>query len=242
MADQGTLFLDEIGDVSPDVQVKLLRVLQERKFEPVGSRESVSVDVRLIAATHQNLEQLMREGKFREDLYYRLNVITLRLPPLRERKEDIFELALDFLSEAARSCGKQMRDIDDLAVRALLNYNWPGNIRELHNAIHRAVVLAETDCLLLENLPVEVQQAEPLEFAAVPPGRLPTDSKAKARSANDDTEKTSVRATVPADDADERLQLSRALDACDGNKAKAARLLGMPRSTFYSKLKKHKLS
>ncbi|MBB03282.1 MAG: sigma-54-dependent Fis family transcriptional regulator [Planctomyces sp.] len=242
MADQGTLFLDEIGDVSPDVQVKLLRVLQERKFEPVGSRESVSVDVRLIAATHQNLEQLMREGKFREDLYYRLNVITLRLPPLRERKEDIFELALDFLSEAARSCGKQMRDIDDLAVRALLNYNWPGNIRELHNAIHRAVVLAETDCLLLENLPVEVQQAEPLEFAAVPPGRLPADSKAKARSANDDTEKTSVRATVPADDADERLQLSRALDACDGNKAKAARLLGMPRSTFYSKLKKHKLS
>jgi len=242
MADQGTLFLDEIGDVSPDVQVKLLRVLQERKFEPVGSRESVSVDVRLIAATHQNLEQLMREGKFREDLYYRLNVITLQLPPLRERKEDIFELSLDFLSEAARSCGKQMRDIDDLAVRALLNYNWPGNIRELHNAIHRAVVLAETDCLLLENLPVEVQQAEPLEFATSSSSQSTREQSGKRFPASSSTNPQPVSTKPASESGDERQLLSRALASCDGNKAQAARLLGMPRSTFYSKLKKHKLS
>ncbi len=323
-ADGGTLFLDEIGDVPLDVQVKLLRVLQERKFEPVGSRESVSVDVRLIAATHQNLEQLMREGKFREDLYYRLNVITLHLPPLRERKEDIFELALAFLNDAAEQSGKTIRDIDDLAYRALVSYHWPGNIRELHNAIQRGVLLAESDVLLLENLPVEVQQAEYTEFdlaeqsglltdptasgrsqpkltesrsteragkspqpfrvhtsgsESLPPlppsastagnpestqveGPAPADST-KALSGRSAVEERSGRGTPPRLDAsrpddaamqsgfsgssanvtpgEEREQLVEALARSRGNKAQAARLLGLPRSTFYSKLKKYKL-
>lgn len=301
-ADGGTLFLDEIGDVSPDVQVKLLRALQERKFEPVGSRESISVDVRLIAATHQNLEQLMREGKFREDLYYRLNVITLHLPPLRERKEDIFELALAFMNEAAEQAGKTIRDIDDLAYRALMSYHWPGNIRELHNAIQRGVVLAESDVLLLENLPVEVQQAEYTEFGLPEQPDLLPDPATLRRSPPRLTDtRPAERAVappvsprVPASDSGntgtfrpseniarvsestqvdhvsavsgvgsraekapgqesftdspesispgaEREQLEEALVRSQGNKAQAARLLGMPRSTFYSKLKKHDL-
>jgi len=238
MADKGTLFLDEIGDLPPDVQVKLLRVLQERKFEPVGSRESVSVDVRLIAATHQNLEERIRTGLFRQDLYYRLNVITLTLPPLRDRKEDILELSLEFLREAAGKSKKSIRDIDDLAYRALLNYDWPGNIRELHNAIHRAVVLAETDCLLLENLPKEVREAvsddEQLSIYEASESR----PRSKPRKAISVPARSLV---VPADATgeDEIRQLKSALDSADGNKAQAARLLGMPRSTFYSKLKKY---
>ncbi len=245
MADGGTLFLDEIGDVPPDIQVKLLRVLQERQFEPVGSRESISVDVRLITATHQNLEKLIEQGRFREDLYYRLNVITLRLPPLRERKEDIFELSLEFLSEATRQAGKQIYEIDDLAFRALLNYDWPGNIRELHNAIHRAVVLAETDCLLLENLPLEVQQsgtqsiAVALDSYAVP-------SQEKLLIAPNSGRVSPVSSELAESDSDTELDekslLLEALQASGGNKSKAARMLDMPRSTFYSKMKKYGLN
>ncbi len=241
LADKGTLFLDEIGDLPADVQVKLLRVLQERKFEPVGSRESISVDVRLIAATHQNLEERIKNGLFRQDLYYRLNVITLILPPLRERKEDLFLLSLEFLKEAADKANKPMRDIDDLAFRALLNYDWPGNIRELHNAIQRAVVLAETDCLLLENLPLEVRDAvsdKPLSIY-----------EAASRSSPKLITPSTVKQTVVSSTSKRKLsrqqeyeQLANALKTSDGNKAEAARLLGMPRSTFYSKLKKHKLS
>ena len=244
MADGGTLFLDEIGDVPADVQVKLLRVLQERQFEPVGSRESVSVDVRLITATHQNLEELIEQGRFREDLYYRLNVITLRLPPLRERKEDIFELSLEFLSEATRQAGKQISEIDDLAFRALLNYDWPGNIRELQNAIHRAVVLAETDCILLENLPLEVQQsgtesiAIALESQAKPvqEKRTPVSQRSQVVSPP-----PNQKETVAASGVDERELLLEALQASSGNKSQAARMLDMPRSTFYSKMKKYGL-
>ncbi len=241
LADGGTLFLDEIGDVSPDMQVKLLRVLQERKFEPVGGRESISVDVRLIAATHQNLEQLMREGKFREDLYYRLNVITLQLPPLRERKEDIFDLALTFLNDAAEKAGKSIRDIDDLAFRALMNYHWPGNIRELHNAIQRAVVLAESDCLQLENLPLEVQRAEFTDFHesadnSFTAGTAERSVRKLARPAGRQT-----RESHENQEAHEQQWLADALQKCEGNKAQAARLLGLPRSTFYSKLKKYNL-
>ncbi len=244
MADGGTLFLDEIGDVPLDVQVKLLRVLQERQFEPVGSRESISVDVRLITATHQDLEKLIQQGRFREDLYYRLNVITLRLPPLRERKEDIFELSLEFLSEATRNTSKQINEIDDLAFRALLNYDWPGNIRELHNAIHRAVVLAETDCILLENLPLEIQQSgtssisTALESFAKPAQEklLPSAVAQKVLVSTDEPEANSDPAIH------EKRLLIEALQASSGNKAKAARMLDMPRSTFYGKLKKYDLN
>ncbi|NOX54011.1 MAG: AAA domain-containing protein [Planctomycetes bacterium] len=156
MANGGTLFLDEIGDISLETQVKLLRVLQTRSFEPVGGTRTVHVDVRLITATHQDLRRLIQAGRFREDLYYRLNVITLELPPLRDRKEDIFELALHFLQRAARRAGKKITHIDDDALEALHRYDWPGNIRELENAVERAVVLAEDTRITLRDLPSEI--------------------------------------------------------------------------------------
>jgi DNA-binding NtrC family response regulator len=236
MADGGTLFLDEIGDISLDVQVKLLRVLQERTFEPVGSGQSLTVDVRIVAATHRNLEQLIAEGKFREDLYYRLNVISVTLPPLRERKGDLFELAIVFLRQAAERSGKGVLRIDDAALKQLQTYHWPGNIRELQNAIERAVVLAEGDAIRLADLPSDIREAVP---KAAVPGAAPL-----RPAAGDATRPTQIalrRKTLTAD-RDERAWLQSALDDCQGNKAEAARLLGMPRSTFFSKLKKHGLS
>ncbi|MHC5544014.1 sigma-54 interaction domain-containing protein, partial [Singulisphaera rosea] len=157
-ANGGTLFLDEIGDINLEVQTKLLRVLQEMAFERVGSSQSISVDVRILAATHQDLESLIRAGKFREDLYYRLNVIPLRTPSLRERKEDIFELALYFLGQQAGRIGKTVTHLEDEAVEVLVAYDWPGNIRELENAIERAVVLADGPAVTNDALPTEIRQ------------------------------------------------------------------------------------
>ena len=140
MADGGTIFLDEIGDISPKLQVDLLRVLQERCFYRVGGSEEVRVDVRVIAATHVNLQQAVADGKFRDDLYYRLNVIEIRIPPLRERREDIPLLAHHFLERLSHELGKDMSDISEGALRLLMDYNWPGNVRELENAVERAMV------------------------------------------------------------------------------------------------------
>ncbi|RMG40550.1 MAG: AAA family ATPase [Planctomycetota bacterium] len=162
MADGGTLFLDEIGDISLETQVKLLRVLQTKSFEPVGSTRTVTVDVRLVAATHRDLRKMIAEGKFREDLYYRLNVITIWLPPLRERREDIFDLALHFLRRAAERTGKPVRRIDEAVIPLLEAYPWPGNVRELENVIERAVVLAEGDRITLDDLPPELVHSTPL--------------------------------------------------------------------------------
>ncbi|HVW03146.1 MAG TPA: sigma 54-interacting transcriptional regulator, partial [Planctomycetaceae bacterium] len=161
MANGGTLFLDEIGDISLETQVKLLRVLQERAFEPVGGTRTVQVDVRLIAATHQNLERLIAEGRFREDLFYRLNVISITLPPLREREHDVFELALYFLERASSRVGKRITHLDEEALEALRGHRWPGNIRELENVIERAVVLAEGTSITLLDLPPEVTSPAP---------------------------------------------------------------------------------
>jgi len=151
LADGGTIFLDEVGELPLDTQVKLLRVLQEREFEPVGSNRSVHVDVRIICATNRNLQESIRDGSFRSDLYYRLNVIPLEVPPLRERRSDIDQLAKFFLSRYARSLGKKMSGISADATETLLNYSWPGNIRELQNVIERALILSpgpilELDC------------------------------------------------------------------------------------------------
>ena len=154
----GTLFLDEIGDINLEVQTKLLRVLQEMSFERVGSSQSISVDVRILAATHQDLEALIRAGRFREDLYYRLNVFFLTTPALRERREDIFELALHFLNVHAQRTGKLLTHLDPEAVDALVAYDWPGNIRELENVLERAVVLADGPSVTLEDLPIELRQ------------------------------------------------------------------------------------
>ena len=157
----GTLLLDEIGDINLEVQTKLLRVLQEMAFERVGSSQTIQVDVRILAATHQDLEALIASGRFREDLYYRLNVISLRTPALRERKEDVFELAVFFLNLHAQRVGKGVTHLDDEAVEALVAYDWPGNIRELENVIERAVVLADGPALTRADLPIEVRQPTP---------------------------------------------------------------------------------
>lgn len=232
LANKGTLFLDEIGDVSLEVQIKLLRVLQERTFEPVGGTKSVKVDVRVVAATHQNLEKLIAAGKFREDLYYRLNVISMSLPPLRDRNEDLFELSLHFLKVSSEKAGKQVLRIESDAFAVLQNYDWPGNIRELQNVMERAVVLAEGNIVKIEDLPEEIQTAQ------FQPSRRVAQRAPLRIEENSPIPQVSVaRKTVIAKDEEEGI-LRQALAEHQGNKAEAARSLGMPRSTFYSKLKK----
>jgi Nif-specific regulatory protein len=161
IADNGSVFLDEIGELSPAMQVKLLRVLQEREFERVGGTRSIKVDIRLIAATNRNLEEAVANGSFRQDLYYRLNVVSLEMPPLRERPEDICLLANYFAAKYAKKCNRRVTGISAEAQARLLAYDWPGNVRELENAIERAVVLGSTERILPEDLPESVLEAEP---------------------------------------------------------------------------------
>jgi transcriptional regulator with GAF, ATPase, and Fis domain len=255
LANGGTLFLDEIGDISLETQIKLLRVLQEREFEPVGGVRTIQVDVRVITATHQNLERLITEGKFREDLFYRLNVITITPPPLRERSEDIIELAMYFMTRAAQKLNKPINQIESAALERLRNHAWPGNIRELENSIERAVVLAEGDRITLLDLPPEI-----LVEGVGSTLRHGTRSRGKRRNSNPSGTPQALAPVVSgavevdlldqesiSSDLDprrmeanlEREQMISALRRCDGNKAEAARLLGMPRSTFFSRLKKY---
>jgi Nif-specific regulatory protein len=167
IADGGTVFLDEIGELSPALQVKLLRVLQEREFERVGGTRAIKVDIRLITATNKNLEESIANGSFRQDLYYRLNVVNLEMPPLRERPEDIPLLANYFAAKYAERCNRRIIGIAAEAQARLAGYYWPGNVRELENAIERAVVLGATDRILLEDLPESILESEP---AAATPG------------------------------------------------------------------------
>ena len=235
MAHGGTLFLDEIGDISLETQTKLLRVLQEMTFERVGSSTPVAVDVRLVAATNQDLEKLIREGRFREDLFYRLNVITLRTPPLRERREDIIELALHFLKlYTQRKGGNTSLNFDDDALELLKTHDWPGNVRELENVIERAVVLAEGNLITAQDLPPELREAvasaAPTGATPYPP-TLPLTRPLHLPEADWAAQQEDL----------ERQRLVQALAATGGNKARAARSLGMPRSTFLSKLEKYGL-
>jgi transcriptional regulator with GAF, ATPase, and Fis domain len=228
LANGGTLFLDEIGDISLEVQTKLLRVLQERAFERVGSSEPISVDVRILAATHQNLEELIRQGRFRTDLFYRLNVFPVVVPPLRERWEDIPELVQYFLRQAARHSNRPAPQIDDDALSVLKQYAWPGNIRELENVVQRAVVVAEGPLVTAAELPDEVLRA--VDGAA--PAAWPDKDELAAppgRGLRREREERNHR---------EREQILRALRAAGGNKAEAARALGLHRSTLISRLKR----
>jgi transcriptional regulator with GAF, ATPase, and Fis domain len=262
-ANGGTLFLDEIGDINLEVQTKLLRVLQEMSFERVGSSQSINVDVRIIAATHQDLEALIRAGRFREDLYYRLNVICLHAPALSERREDIFELARYFLNLHAQRTGTLVTHLEPEAVEALVAYDWPGNIRELENVLERVVVLADGPAVTLGDLPPELRQPgrrrlrPPLPataaFAVVPtasgaglpPAPKPAPAGHPPRAHTPPDRRASVADSLPAEDwnaefvAYERQRLVDALSEAGGSKSVAARSLGMPRSTFCSKLKKH---
>jgi two-component system response regulator HydG len=167
-ASGGTLFLDEIGEISAATQVKLLRFLQERVFERVGGNQSIAVDVRVIAATNRDLQALVAAGSFREDLFYRLNVVAIQLPPLRERADDIPLLASSFLKKYAEANGRAARAFDDAALAALVAYSWPGNIRELQNVIERAVVLASGELVELKHLPVDMLDVAPTLTPRIP--------------------------------------------------------------------------
>ncbi len=262
-ANGGTLFLDEIGDINLEVQTKLLRVLQEMAFERVGSSQPITVDVRIVAATHQNLEALIQAGKFREDLFYRLNVIHLPVPPLRERKDDILDLSLHFLAVHARRAGNLVAHIEPEAVAALMAHDWPGNIRELENVMERVVVLADGPAVTLGDLPPEIAQARRPRPRPRPQGSgAAIAARAAAEPARAAERSTASRQPIIVDSslhqspgepsgadewntdflAYERERLREALDEADGNKSTAARLLGMPRSTFFSKLRKHGLA
>src|SRR5687767_4298496 len=214
LAEGGTLFLDEIGDVSLSTQVKLLRVLQEREIERLGGTSSIRINVRLIAATHRPLETLMEEGKFREDLFYRLAVFTIFAPPLRERKPDIMLLADHFLEKYSREHGKHIRRISTPAIDMLTSYHWPGNVRELENTIERAVLVCDGGAVHGHHLPPTLQTAE----------------------ASDTVPRQSLAESV---DAFERDLLQDALKTSRGSCARAARLLNTTERIFNYKVKKH---
>jgi two-component system response regulator PilR (NtrC family) len=217
-ASKGTLFLDEVGETSPPMQVKLLRVLQERRIRPVGGTEEMNVDVRVIAATNAPLETLVEKKRFREDLFYRLQVIPIRTPPLRERREDIPLLAQHFLERFAREMGKGVAKISEEAMRELQGFDWPGNVRELENVIERAVALETTEAVLPERLPDVIR-------APRRPGLLPPIGDGFSL----DAYLISVEAQL----------LAEALERGQGDRAEAARLLGVsPRSLRYL-LQKH---
>ncbi len=236
-ADGGTLFLDEIGDISLEVQTKLLRVLEEMSFERVGSSEPVHVDVRILAATHRDLEAMIGQGKFREDLYFRLNVLPIQVPPLRERREDIPELVDYFLRLYSERLGKAARAVEDEVLLALKAYSWPGNVRQLENVIERAVVVAEGPVISLAELPAEVR-AEPAAAEEDGDGWPAAEANGLALPGL-----ASLLSLSRAErERREREQLVRALAAAGGNKAVAARALGMARSTLISRLKRLGLS
>jgi two-component system NtrC family response regulator len=216
LADGGSLFLDEIGDLPPHLQVKLLRVLQEREFERVGSSRPIKVDVRLLAATHRNLEALVREGRFREDLYYRINVVTIMLPPLRERREDLPPLIEHFLRAFAGKNGKTVRGLTREAREALLRYDYPGNIRELENLMERAVVLTRDDVIGVEDLPLALE----------------TPASGSGEEAG----------LIAAVEGLERRMIREALAKADGTQTRAAELLGISERVLRYKLKKYGLS
>ncbi len=215
-ADKGTLFLDEIGDMSLATQAKMLRVLQEREFEPVGGTRTVRVDVRVIAATNQDLTAGVQAGRFREDLFYRLNVISVTLPPLRERPEDISLLAEHFLKLYAEKNRRRLRGFEPAALDALQSYGWPGNIRELENAVERAVIMCRGDQVGLADLPLALR-----ELGRETP--LP---------------QVDIKAGVSLREMERQLIL-KTLEETGGNKSRAARLLGITRRTLLNKLQEY---
>jgi Nif-specific regulatory protein len=214
LAHGGTLFLDEVGELSPATQVKLLRVLQEREFERLGGVQSVRVDVRVITATNRDLETAMRAGAFREDLYYRLNVFEIFLPPLRDRKTDILLLADAFIERLSRTHGKDVRRLATSAIDMLMAYHWPGNVRELENCLERAILVCGGGVIHGHHLPPSLQTAEIS-------GTLPS---------------TALAAAVAAFEKDLLLD---ALKSARGNRARAARLLQTTERILNYKLDKH---
>jgi DNA-binding NtrC family response regulator len=213
-ADGGTIFLDEIGDISPKLQADLLRVLQEKSFYRLGGNQEVQVDVRVIAATHVDLEAAVRDGNFRSDLFYRLKVIELRIPPLRERREDIPLLARHFVYKVSREIGKDVSDISEGGLRVLLDYDWPGNVRELENAIERAIVTSRSRVLTEGDLGF-LAETQPRKDSWIPPN-------------------------VPLADL-EKQAIVAAIERTEGNIKEAAAALGIDRSTLYDKIRRYEI-
>ncbi|MFP4301114.1 MAG: sigma-54-dependent transcriptional regulator [Spirochaetaceae bacterium] len=215
LAHTGSIFLDEIGEIEQSVQVKILRVLQEKKFERVGGEETLEVDVRIISATNRDLKQAIEEGRFREDLFYRLNVVNIHIPPLRERKEDIPLLTSAFIKEFAQENDKPVEGIDPKARAALYNYPWPGNIRELRNSIESAVVMCKGNIIAPEDLPPSI-----------------------TRESDDDYIRISVGSTLAEA---EREIIRSTLAAQNGNKSRTAEILGIGRKTLHRKVDEYGL-
>ncbi len=221
-ANHGTIFLDEIGETSPTMQAKLLRVLQEKEVQRVGSGETIKVDVRIVAATNRNLEADVANGRFREDLFYRLNVMNLNVPPLKERQEDIPLFAQHFLKKFADKNRKTVKGFVPLAVDMLLNYDWPGNVRELENAIERAVILLTGEHITEKQLPLNITKKYP-DLSTSPIAAAPVMDGTRSM---EEIEKEAILAT---------------LKASGGNKSETARRLGITRKTLHNKLKNYGL-
>jgi DNA-binding NtrC family response regulator len=217
----GVLFLDEVGEMSPAVQAKMLRVLQEREYQRLGGTRSIKADVRVVAATNRDLEAALARGDFREDLYYRLRVFEIRLPPLRERREDILPLAAAFLEEIGAAVGRPAAGISREARDALLAYPWPGNARELRNALERATILCDGGLIAVEHLPIGV-------------GRAPVAPPSAGGAGPWSTDGVTLEGV-------ERELIARALREARNNRSRAARLLGITRSQLYYRIQKHGL-
>ena len=210
LANGGTIFLDEIGEIDQNVQIKILRVLQDKRFERVGGEETLEVDVRVIAATNRDLEAEIAAGRFREDLYYRLNVVHIHVPPLRDRRDDIPLLITAFLQEFAKENGKTIEGIDSRARSALYKFDWPGNIRQLRNCLESAVVMSSGPIIKLEDLPPSIAGSSQADIIEVPAG-------------------------IPMAEAEKMLILQN-LAINKGNKTKTADILGIGRKTLHRKL------
>lgn len=227
IADGGTVYIDEIGDVKPSTQVKLLRVLEEKRFKHIGGNKDIVVDVRVIAATNRILEQEVEKGRFREDLYYRLKVLPIYMPPLRERKEDIITLANHFIVLANRKLQKEIIEISPEAKDLFYRYRWPGNVRELKNMIEHIMILHDMDVITIEHLPEELRK-----------------SVAKTGEPSDSLERQSKRITVTQEGIDlaqvEKDLIRQALVTARGNKSKAAKLLKISRDTLRYRIRKLK--
>jgi len=220
MAEGGTVFLDEIGELPPDLQAKLLRAIQEHEIRPVGSNKRITINVRILAATHRDLEASIQNGSFRKDLYFRLNVVSLRVPPLRERKQDIPLLVAHFLERMGRSSGTQ-RTLKDEALQVMLGYDWPGNIRELENCLERACALSSNQALQVSDLPTALHNSR-----AAAASSLATGPPASTVLPMAELEKQAILA---------------AIQQVNGDKLMAARLLGIGKTTLYRKLKEYSL-
>ncbi len=215
LAHMGTLFLDEIGEINQSVQIKILRVLHGKKFERVGGEETLEVDVRIIAATNKNLKEAIANGSFREDLYYRLNVVNIEIPPLRERKEDIPLMVSAFIKELAKENDKTVEGIDSKAMMTLYNHSWPGNVREIRNCIESAVVMCKSNIIMGDDLPPSLQSSADGNYIKIPMG-------------------------ISLEDAEKEL-ITFTLNQNKGNKSKSASVLGIGRKTLHRKIQEYGL-